>query len=81
MSGHLGEGYGCTSTESSVGKKTILSWRVFTLAGRTGLQESVFVKETVGYVLHTDRYWILHRHVSGPYYWTGMVVLEQKKGV
>ena len=35
----------------------------------------------VGYVLPTDRYWILHRHVSGPYYWTGMVVPQRKKGV
>ena len=74
-------GYAWTSTDSSVGRKSILSRRVFTLSGKTGLQESVFAKKQAGYGLHTYGYWILHKYVSGTYYWTGMVVPYRKKGV
>ena len=38
-------GYAWTGTENSVGRESILSRRVFTLLGRTGVQESAFVEK------------------------------------
>ena len=58
-------GYAWTGTENAVGRESILSRRVFTLSGGTGVQESVFVEKKPRYGLPTNRYWCLQKKLIG----------------